>query len=231
MEKHHLVSEIPPVGSKNPTSQEIARRARVVIEKVSAEEVPLIAPRLSAIVHQHMSLDISTYFTHPYTLTDSLKLFNSISPLLIPPSSAPSFPPPPGGIVMFVARLLPSEPTKESIDMEGNFTTHSEIVGSVQLQFASMPNGAFRSEVKKMLVDTRYGGRGIGKGLLRALEEEARRWGSTTCMLDTEQDSLGEKLYRSCGWTQLGVLPKFHWPPDKSEKRATVFYYKHLDDE
>ncbi|WVQ66756.1 uncharacterized protein L199_004947 [Kwoniella botswanensis] len=225
--------EPPPsigrVQTRYDTSEEIAKRAKVTIEKVSAEQLPLYAPRLSAIIHAHMLLGMSTFFTFPYTLTDSLHLFNNISSQLVTPSAKPSFPPPLGGIAMLVAKLYPSEQPLESIDMEGNPTAYPEIVGSVQLGFASMPNGAFRSEVKKMLVDTRYGGRGVGKALLRGLEEEARKWGSTTCMLDTEQNSFGEKLYRSCGWIELGVLPRFHWPPDKSQQRSTVFFYKHLD--
>lgn len=92
---------------------------------------------------------------------------------------------------MFVARLSDSgvsdiETPLPSIDMEGNPTAHADIIGSVQLAFATMPNGAFRCEVRKMLVDTRYGGRGVGKALLGALELEAAKWGCTTIVSRTD---------------------------------------------
>ncbi|KAK8853466.1 hypothetical protein IAR55_004173 [Kwoniella newhampshirensis] len=221
--------------SKNASAsvEDMAEKAGIVIEKVSKDELPSYASRLAAIVSHHMSLGMSTYFTHPYTLSSALRIFTSLSNVIIDPDPTtcpPSFPPPLGGVILFVAKLVDRASALDSIDMEGNPTRHPEVVGSVQLAFASMPNGAFRSEVRKMLVDVRYGGRGIGKILLRTLEDEARKWGSTVCMLDTEQHSFGERLYRSCGWTELGVLPRFHWPPDKSEKRNTVYFYKHLDE-
>ncbi|WRT69954.1 uncharacterized protein IL334_006945 [Kwoniella shivajii] len=223
------------VGKKNDSSEAIGKKAKVSIEIVSSDQLPSIAPRLASIVSSHMDLDMSTFFTFPYDLSSSLRLFTSITSSLIPLTQEekyqPSFPPPAGGIILLVAKLYPDEKPLGSIDMEGNPTGNQDIVGSVQLGFSGMPNGAFRSEVKRMLVDVRYGGRGIGKALLKRLEAEAIKWGSTTCMLDTEQGSFGEKLYRSCGWTELGVLPKFHWPPDKSEKRSTVFFYKHLDED
>ncbi|WVR09672.1 hypothetical protein IAU60_006747 [Kwoniella sp. DSM 27419] len=214
-------------GRAGASASEIAKKARVVIEKISARDIPAYAPRLASIVSSHMSLGTSTYFTYPYTLGSALSLFTSLTNI-VDPSTPPAFPPPLGGLVILVAKLYPDEEPLDSVDMEGNPTAHPEVVGSVQLAFANMPNGAFRSEVRKMLVDVRYGGRGVGKALLVALEEEAVRWGSTVCMLDTEQHSFGEKLYRSCGWTEMGVLPAFHWPPDRSEKRNTVFFYKHL---
>nr|XP_031860350.1 uncharacterized protein CI109_004238 [Kwoniella shandongensis]KAA5527422.1 hypothetical protein CI109_004238 [Kwoniella shandongensis] len=258
------------VGERNATSGQVAQRARVVIERVSRDELPSIAPRLAAIVSSHMSLGMSTYFTHPYTVESALQLFTSLKDVIVDPEQEKKFPPPLGGVVLFVAKLVKTEmgegvfaesssasntvsrsidssgsssttssppsgtippstittpsststpnsssnsiqssssittPSSTSsststllnqitqtntdndallpsLDMNGNPTPHPEIIGSVQLAFASMPNGAFRSEVRKMLVDVRYGGRGVGKALLGKLEDEAREWGSTIC--------------------------------------------------
>ncbi len=81
-----------------------------------------------------------------------------------------------------------------------------QLAGTVQLVLAQQPNGPHRAEISKMLVHSRARRKGIGRALLAAAEGEARRHGRTLLILDTEQDSAGDMLYRACGWVPFGVV-------------------------
>ena len=83
---------------------------------------------------------------------------------------------------MWIARLPQGEEPLEALDIEGKATGAGEVVGSVQLAFHMAPNGRFRSEVRKLLVDERYQRRGIGRRLMVALEEAVKEYGSTLCV-------------------------------------------------
>jgi GNAT superfamily N-acetyltransferase len=69
---------------------------------------------------------------------------------------------------------------------------------------------------------------GIGRALMMAAEEEARRLARTTLVLDTREGEPSEALYRSLGWNLAGVIPKYARSSDGSVD-STVFYYKLLD--
>jgi len=60
------------------------------------------------------------------------------------------------------------------------------IVGAVQLQFASFPNGRHRAEVAKLLGHSSARSRGLGTRLMEAVEREAGRRGKTLLILDTQ---------------------------------------------
>lgn len=83
---------------------------------------------------------------------------------------------------MWVARLPDSETPLPALDVDGGETGHGDVVGSVQLAFHMAPNGQFRSEVRKLLVDERYQRRGIARRLMGVLEDAAREHGSTLCV-------------------------------------------------
>ncbi len=68
--------------------------------------------------------------------------------------------------------------------------------------------------------------RGVGKALLAALEQEARRRGLTLLTLDTATGSAGEKLYASMGWQRVGVIPDYALWPDGGFCDTTVYYRK-----
>jgi GNAT superfamily N-acetyltransferase len=59
------------------------------------------------------------------------------------------------------------------------------IVGSVQLELASMPNALHRAEVQKLLVIRSWRRRGLGRSLMTAIEQVARREGCQLLVLDT----------------------------------------------
>jgi phosphinothricin acetyltransferase len=105
--------------------------------------------------------------------------------------------------------------------------TGAGIVGTVVITLAHQQNSPFRAEVGKMLVHSSLRGRGIGRQLLAAAEQAALEVGRTLLMLDTEEGSAGERLYRACGWTVLGTVPDFCLACDGS-LAASVYFYKHL---
>jgi acetyltransferase len=102
------------------------------------------------------------------------------------------------------------------------------IIGTVQLSLETRPNGSHRAEVMKLMVLGDHRRRGIGRALMQAAEEEARRLGRTTLVLDTRAGDPSEELYRSMGWTRAGVIPRYARSAGGALD-ATAFYFKLLD--
>ena len=104
----------------------------------------------------------------------------------------------------------------------------SRIVGTVQLDLATMPNQQHRSEVCKMLVDPSYWRRGIARALMVALEPVAREEHRTLLTLDTWTGGSAEKLYRSLGYVVVGVIPRFARGSTTAQLEPTTIMYKEL---
>jgi ribosomal protein S18 acetylase RimI-like enzyme len=102
------------------------------------------------------------------------------------------------------------------------------IIGTVQLDLETRPNGSHRAEVMKLMVLSLHRRRGIGRALMQAAEEEARRLGRTTLVLDTREGDPSERLYRSRGWVRAGVIPRYARSAGNALD-ATAIYYKLLD--
>lgn len=98
------------------------------------------------------------------------------------------------------------------------------LVGTVQLVPAHQPNQRHRGEVAKLLVPRHGRGRGVGRALMAAVEDEARRRGLTLLTLDTAAASNGDRLYRALGWTPFGVVPGYACNPDGQPKDCAFFY-------
>lgn len=80
------------------------------------------------------------------------------------------------------------------------------IVGYAGLR-AAAPEG----DVRTMAVDERLWGRGVGRGLLTALLDEARRRGVTHMYLDVREDNpRAQKLYTDFGFTRIGVRDGYY---------------------
>lgn len=92
---------------------------------------------------------------------------------------------------------------------------------------ATKPNGLHRAEVSKLLVHSSAQRRGIGRQLMRAVEELARQHNRSTLVLDTLQGAHSELLYQSLGYTAAGIIPQFARVPSGALE-ATVVYYKLL---
>jgi GNAT superfamily N-acetyltransferase len=105
---------------------------------------------------------------------------------------------------------------------------HGTIVGTTVLTLAHQPNAPHRAEIGKMLVHSSARRRGLGTRLLSAAEGAARRLGRTLLLLDTQTGSAGEHLYRSCEWTEYGVVPGHSLMTD-GRPAPTTFFYKQLN--
>lgn len=101
------------------------------------------------------------------------------------------------------------------------------IAGTVQLQPAWAPNQPHRGDIAKLIVHRRARGRGIGRALMHAIDEEARNHHYTLLLLDTCKGGAAERLYTSLGWVRVGEVPSFALNPDGSWC-DTVFFYKQL---
>jgi ribosomal protein S18 acetylase RimI-like enzyme len=104
---------------------------------------------------------------------------------------------------------------------------HNQIVGSVQLDLVAKPNGAHRAEVMKLIVHPNHRRQGIARALMVRLEEQARATGRTTLVLDTREGDPSERLYRSLGYTCIGVIPQYCISAGGSLD-GSAFYYKLL---
>jgi ribosomal protein S18 acetylase RimI-like enzyme len=102
-----------------------------------------------------------------------------------------------------------------------------QIAGSVQLDLVAKPNGAHRAEVMKLMVHPAHRRQGIARALMLTLEAHARALGRTTLVLDTREGDPSEHLYRSLGYTCIGVIPQYCISANGSLD-GSAFYYKLL---
>ncbi|SDY46696.1 Acetyltransferase (GNAT) family protein [Amycolatopsis xylanica] len=98
-----------------------------------------------------------------------------------------------------------------------------EIVGTVQLRRATLPNALHRAELSKLVVHRKARGRGLGRVLLSTAEHAARDLGITLLLLDTETGSPAERLYRATGWTEVATVPDYARDPAGVMKPTTFF--------
>jgi acetyltransferase len=101
------------------------------------------------------------------------------------------------------------------------------LVGTVQLALATKPNARHRGEVQKLLVHTTARRQGIARALLDAIERAALESGRSLLVLDTEQGSAAERLYRRVGYSEGGVIPRYA-ATAAGPLIATVIFYKEL---
>ncbi|WP_328504821.1 GNAT family N-acetyltransferase [Streptomyces sp. NBC_00457] len=101
------------------------------------------------------------------------------------------------------------------------------VAGTVSLAFPAKPNSRHRAELVKLMVLRDARGQGLGRTLLDTAERAAAEAGITLLHLDTETDSLAERLYRSAGWTRLGAIPDYAASP-AGVLRPTTIYFKQV---
>jgi acetyltransferase len=102
------------------------------------------------------------------------------------------------------------------------------VVGAVQLELAPEPNARHRALVAKLLVHASARGQGIGRTLMREVEELAKSHGRTLLVLDTREGDGAEALYRRLGYVQAGRIPGYARSPGGTLD-ATVLFYRVLE--
>lgn len=100
-----------------------------------------------------------------------------------------------------------------------------EMVGTVQLLLDMPQNAPMRAEVAKLMVEPAARRRGVGRALMRRVEQTARGIGRPKLILDTRAGTPAAALYRSLGWTELGIIPGFELGPDR-QPADVVFFWK-----
>lgn len=103
----------------------------------------------------------------------------------------------------------------------------NDIVGAVQLALEVRPNGSHRAEVQKLMVLQSERRQGIGKRLMQAVDDVARRHGRALLVLDTRQGDAAEQLYRQLGYIEAGVIPQYALS-SAGTLDATIYFYRLL---
>jgi ribosomal protein S18 acetylase RimI-like enzyme len=101
------------------------------------------------------------------------------------------------------------------------------VAGMAQLELSAKANARHRAEVQKVVVHSEYRRRGLARALMNEVERVARELGRTLLVLDTEQGSPAEDLYVRCGYTKVGVIPRYAVMA-RGGLVATVVFFKDL---
>jgi acetyltransferase len=102
-----------------------------------------------------------------------------------------------------------------------------EIVGMAHLAPSEAANATHRAEVQRVAVAAGARGRGVGRALMAAVEEEALRRGLTLLWLTTHAGTDAADFYESVGYTKLGLMPSYSRRPDGT-LAAGAFYFREL---
>src|SRR5882672_3063263 len=105
-----------------------------------------------------------------------------------------------------------------------------DLVGSVQMDLADLPNASHRAEVMKLFVHRRARKRGIARTLMQAIEDEARQGGRRLLVLNTRLGDVAERLYAGMGYVKSGLIPRYARSAS-GELSTTVIMYRWLDEQ
>jgi GNAT superfamily N-acetyltransferase len=176
-----------------------APRSEIVVRSVAAGEAEALVPRLAQILTDCVDGGASIGFMASFSRSEADAFWRGVLPAIAA-----------GERVLLVAEL------------------DGVVVGTVQVVLALPPNQPHRGELTKMLVHRDGRERGVGAKLLAAAERIARERGKSLLVLDTFKDTAAYRLYRRCGWSEVGVIPRFALWPD-GRFGDTVVFYKDLD--
>jgi putative acetyltransferase len=74
-----------------------------------------------------------------------------------------------------------------------------------------------RAEIKRMFVSPRFRGHGLGRAIVAALEDEARRLGVARVVLETgTRLPVAMALYESAGYTRIPLFGEYTGSPETS---------------
>lgn len=168
------------------------------IQKLNSENIIQALPKLAALLQDAVISGASIGFLTPFNYEDALAYWQEVVSALQGEHR-----------ILLIAQM------------------DDQIVGTVQLDMASRPNGSHRAEIAKLMVHTSKRGQGIAQALMKAIEEEAKLHGRTTLILDTRAGDPSEHLYAKLGYTRAGTVPEYARSSDDS-LHSTMFMYKLL---
>lgn len=102
-----------------------------------------------------------------------------------------------------------------------------DLVGVVHLVLCTRANGLHRAEVAKLMVHRKARRRGIGRALMLAVEDLAKKHHRTLLVLDTRRGDISEQLYKGMAYQVAGTIPNYALSAN-GELHETVLFYKNL---
>jgi acetyltransferase len=169
------------------------------IQRLTPESTIKLFPKLASLLQDAVASGASIGFLPPLTYEDAVNYWQDVASALKTPYR-----------ILLVAEM------------------DQEIIGTVQLDMASRPNGSHRAEISKLMVHTSQRGKGVAQALMDAIEAEAKLAGRITLILDTREGDPSERLYFKLGYTRAGVIPNYARSTDGT-LHTTVFMYKLLN--
>ncbi|MCK7615435.1 GNAT family N-acetyltransferase [Roseibium sediminicola] len=100
----------------------------------------------------------------------------------------------------------------------------NEIAGVVMLALAPQDNGLHRAEVAKLMVHPGHRRKGLARKLMAAIDGLALSLDRWLLVLDTVTGDRAEKLYPTCGFQKVGVIPDYAYGSHGVLDATTVFY-------
>ncbi|MCX2723531.1 GNAT family N-acetyltransferase [Roseibium salinum] len=100
----------------------------------------------------------------------------------------------------------------------------NEIAGVVMLMLAPQDNGRHRAEVAKLMVHPGHRRKGLARKLMTAIDGLALSLDRWLLVLDTVTGDRAEKLYPTCGYSKVGVIPDYAYGSHGQLDSTTVFY-------
>ena len=101
------------------------------------------------------------------------------------------------------------------------------IIGTGQLEIPHWPSAPHRAELQKLAVTAALRGHGIGKVLISALHDAARRLGRSLLILNARHGGAAERLYKRLGYREAGVVPGYTVGPG-GERYDCITLYQEL---
>ena len=98
-----------------------------------------------------------------------------------------------------------------------------EIAGVVMLALAPQDNGRHRAEVAKLMVHPNHRRKGLARKLMAAIDGLALSLERWLLVLDTVTGDRAEKLYPTCGYRKVGVIPDYAYGSHGTLDATTVF--------
>jgi GNAT superfamily N-acetyltransferase len=98
------------------------------------------------------------------------------------------------------------------------------MLGTGMLDLSTAENQPHRAEIQKVLVHPSARRTGLGRQIMRALEQSATAAGRTLLTLDTRAGDRGEALYRAEGWHEAGRIPGYALDADGTPHDTVLFW-------